>query len=65
MARANIKDIERVWFTTRDLMCYLGVGMDFVKSLRENARIPFYKVGRTCFYSKNDIDRLIKGSRVI
>lgn len=65
MRTANVTRIEKVWLSNREAQAYLGTGIDFFKTLRKNARLPFYKVGNTVFYRKNDIDRLIERGRQI
>lgn len=61
----KVKEIERVWMTTNDVMEYLGMERDFVDNLRKSLRIPFYQVGRTVFFRRTDIDTLIENGRVV
>lgn len=65
MNKTTVTPVERVWFTNRDAQSYLGVSLDFLKRLRSEGRLPFYKVGGTVFYRKRDIDRLLERSRVV
>lgn len=65
MNNTKIAPIGKIWLSNHDAQVYLGVGVDFFKRLRANGKIPFYKVGGTVFYRKNDIDRLLEKGRVI
>lgn len=65
MNKTTVIPVERVWLTNRDAQSYLGVSPDFLKRLRAEARIPFYKVGGTVFYRKRDIDRIVERGRVV
>lgn len=64
MNKSTVIPVERIWFTNRDAQSYLGVSLDFLKRLRAQGRLSFYKVGGTVFYRKRDIDRLLSSSRV-
>lgn len=64
MERAKVIQVERVWFTTRDCMSYLGVKRDFIDDLRESGKLRYHKVGHTVFVKKADLDRLIEQGRV-
>ena len=69
----RVMDVEKVWLTRKEAAKYLGVSVDFIKSLCLNMRIPWYKVcasnaskggdrrGREgiCFIKKKDLDRFI------
>ena len=39
--------------------------MDFLKTLREEALISFYKVRNTVFYKKTELDRMIERNKII
>lgn len=52
--------VERKWFTVAGVMEYLGMSRDFVESLRMEPGINTYRVGRTIFLKKDEIDRYIE-----
>lgn len=55
--------IEKVWLSNKEAQKYLGVGLDFFKLLRASGRLPYYRIGHTVFYRKDDIDRLVENGR--
>ena len=55
--------IEKVWLSNKEAQKYLGVGVEFFKLLRTTGRLPFYRVGRTVFYRKSDIDYLVESGK--
>lgn len=57
--------LEKKWVSTKELMAYLGVSEDYIKDLRDNAVIPFYKLRRKVFYKISEIDRLLEKGRVV
>ncbi len=64
MKQATVTAIEKIWLSNKEAQAYLGVGMEFFKSLRSSGQLPYSKVGKTVFYRKRDIDRLIAANRV-
>lgn len=65
MKQTVVTSVDKVWLSNKEAQTYLGVGMDFFKSLRASGQLSFFKVGRTVFYRKRDIDRLIEKNRVV
>lgn len=66
MKQAKVLPVEKVWLSSKELQAYLGMGKDFVDSLRESGRLRYYKIGaRAVFYRKSDVDRLIEKGRQI
>lgn len=63
-AEKNVR-VEKIWLTNKDAQEYLSVSVDFMKKLRRNGKLSFYKLGGMVFYLKKDIDRLIQKNRVI
>ena len=57
--------VDKTWFTTDNAMEYLGVSRRWLERARQNAKLKFYKVGGTIFYSKHDLDRMIEKNRII
>ena len=65
MNNGKVIEVEKIWLTNREAQMYLGVSVDFLKRLRADGKISFYKVGGVVFYRKHDIDRLLERGRVI
>lgn len=65
MKSVSVTQTEKVWLSNKEAQAYLGVGLDFFKAIRREGTMPFYKVGKTVFYRKRDIDRLIERGRQI
>lgn len=38
---------------------YLGIGMDFLRQLRQEGRIPYHKIGRRIVYTASDVARFL------
>lgn len=65
MTLASVVEVEKVWLSNTETQRYLGVSQAFLKRLRQNGAVPFYKVGGKVFYRKRDIDRLVTRGRVV
>lgn len=50
MKKATVTAIEKIWLSNKEAQAYLGVGMEFFKSLRSSGQLPYSKVGKTVFY---------------
>jgi hypothetical protein len=61
----RVNTVEKVWLSSKEAQAYLGMGEDFFKRLRTDAKLHFYRVGRCVFYAKNDIDELITNNKVV
>lgn len=64
MKTASVLEIEKVFLSNEEAQAYLGVGPDFFKALRGNGKLPYYKVGKTVFYRKSVIDKLVESCKV-
>lgn len=64
MDKTNVVSVEKIWFTNRDAQAYLGVSIDFLKRLRADGKLSFYKVGGMVFYRKRDIDKVLERGRI-
>lgn len=60
-----VNQVEKIWLTNADLQTYLGVSIDFIKDLRRDGLLHFYKLRGTIFYKKKDIDKLMESHRVV
>jgi excisionase family DNA binding protein len=58
MKTGKVADVEKVWLTVSEVAKYMGMTEWFVRDLKK--QIPWYKVGKTLFFKKSDIDRLIE-----
>ncbi len=63
--RGKVKEVDKVYFSNKEAAAYLGVTIEFLKTLRENALISFYKVRNTVFYKKTELDRMIERNKII
>lgn len=59
-----VREIDKVWLSNREAQKYLDVSSEFMKSLRLNGELHFYKVHNTVFYKKSDIDKIIEKNKV-
>lgn len=57
--------ITKVWLTRKDAATYLGVSTDYIKSLCNDAKFRWYKVGGLALIKKDDLDRYIEKHRVV
>ncbi len=64
MQATKVNEVQKIWLSNKDAEVYLGVGSDFLKKLRLSGRLPYYKVGKTVFYRKTVIDKLVENSKV-
>lgn len=55
-----VRTVEKLWMTRKGAADYLGVSVDFIKSLEENEGLNSSKVRGLVFIAKSDIDRIIK-----
>lgn len=65
MMPGTVVQVEKVWLSNAEAQKYLGVSESFLKRLRLNGKMSFYKLGGKVFYKKADIDRLVTKGRVI
>lgn len=63
--RAQVKQVEKVWFTRKDAADYLGVSLSFIKKLCLDAKIPSYKVEGLVFVRKDELDRFIQRKNIL
>lgn len=64
MQAIKVTEIDKVYMSNAEAQAYLGVGPDFFVTLRAEGKLPYYKVGKTVFYRKSAIDKLIESSKV-
>ena len=62
---AKTQAITKVWMTRKDAATYLGTSVDYIKSLCNDAKFPWYKVGGLALIRKDDLDRYIAKHRVV
>lgn len=60
-----VLDVNKTWLSNAEAQKYLGVSADFLKSLRTNAELHYYKVHNMVFYRKSDIDKLVEKNKVV
>lgn len=64
MKTANVSEVEKTWLSNREAQIYLGMSPDFLKDLRQDGLLGYYKVRNAVFYRKSDIDRLLEKGKV-
>ncbi len=57
-------EIEKTWLSSKEAQAYLGMSPDFLKDLRQDGMLAYYKIRNAVFYRKADIDRLVEKGRV-
>lgn len=61
----QVEKVDKRWLSNEEAQKYLGVSKDFMKNLRDSARIHFYKVGKTVWYELKDLDNLVLKAQVV
>lgn len=51
------------WLKTADAEKYLNCNQSTLINLRNQGVLPFYKLGGTVYYKKEDIDRVLENTR--
>lgn len=59
MSIAEVKQVDKLWFTRKAAAEYLGVSQSYVKKLCLNSKFRSYKVEGLVFIRKDDLDRFI------
>lgn len=59
MSIAEVKSVEKLWFTRKAAAEYLGVSLGYIKKLCLNSKFKSYKVEGLVFIRKDDLDRFI------
>lgn len=57
-------DTTRLWMSQKEAQKYLGVSKDWLKDRCNNGTLHYSMVGKTTFYIKAEIDRLIRSNAV-
>lgn len=63
----KVEPVQKIWFTKKELCSYLGVTERFVERIinpMPGVEI-FQPSGRTYLYNKENIDRMIRRSKVV
>jgi excisionase family DNA binding protein len=60
----RITPIDKTWLSNREAASYIGMSADYLKDLRADGILRFYKVRGAIFYRKADVDRLIEKGRI-
>lgn len=50
---------EKIFLSPRELACYFGVSLKTIYRRMDNRDIPFYKIGRSVRFKKEDIEKYI------
>ena len=57
--RLTVQPQER-WLTSKDVTALLGISLRTLQRYRDEGRIPFSLMGRTCRYRLTDVERIMK-----
>jgi len=61
----NVDSLEKIWLSSAEAQKYIGMSADFLRDMRNDGMLHFYKVKGAIFYKKADIDKLIEKNKVI
>lgn len=58
-------EFQKPFLTCAEAQRYLGVSDKYMKKLRDNAQIHFYRDGRLTWYKRSDLEKYILNHKVI
>lgn len=58
-------EFQKPFLTCAEAQKYLGVSDKYIKKLRDNALIHFYRDGRLTWYKRTDLDKFILKHKVL
>ncbi len=61
----RIKEVEKVWLSSREVRAYLDCSDDYLQKLRDEASISFSRIGNKYWYDLRSIDLLIRKNIVV
>ena len=61
----RIKEVEKVWLSSREVRAYLDCSDDYLQKLRDEANISFSRIGNKYWYDLRSIDLLIRKNIVV
>jgi hypothetical protein len=59
----QIRSVERIYISNREAQIYLDMSDDQLRHLREQAKLPYRKLGKHILYRVADIIRLVEKNR--
>lgn len=57
-------DCKKLWMSQKEAMKYLGVSRDWLRDRILDGRLHYSLVGKTTFYIKSEIDRIVRENAV-
>jgi hypothetical protein len=60
-----VKEIDKVFLSSRGAVKYLGVSTDFMKNVRMTGELHYFQHGGMIWYRKSDLDRFVERSKVV
>lgn len=57
-------DCKKLWMSQKEAMKYLGVSRDWLRDRILDGRLHYSMVGKTTFYIKSEIDRIVRENAV-
>ena len=61
----RIKEVEKVWLSSREVRAYLDCSDDYLQKLRDEASISFSRIGNKYWYDLRSIDLLLRKNIVV
>ena len=61
----RIKEVEKIWLSSREVRAYLDCSDDYLQKLRDEASISFSRIGNKYWYDLRSIDLLIRKNIVV
>lgn len=58
-------EFQKPFLTCAEAQRYLGVSDKYMKKLRDNALVHFYRDGRLTWYKRSDLEKYILSHKVI
>lgn len=65
MKTSIVNSVDKIWLSNAEAQKYLGMSADYMRDLRVDGQLHFYKLRGAIFYKKSDIDKLMERNRVI
>lgn len=65
MKTSIVDKVNKIWLTNKEAQIYLGMSADYLRYLRLDGQLHFYKLRGVIFYKKSDIDKLIETHKVV
>jgi hypothetical protein len=61
----KVEPVKKLWLSKEEAMAYLGCSEDFLRDLRNTAKVSFSQDGRKIWYDLHSIDRYLLRHKVV